>query len=68
VEYHARFLTPLAKIKIPFCRKSFYDSAVRADMTIGDAERAGFAPFYRESSRIVKKQHRLHEKSDGGHK
>lgn len=61
VEYHARFLTPLAKIKIPFLKKSVYDSAVRADMTIGDAERRGTAPFYRENSQIVKRQYRLHK-------
>lgn len=61
VEYHARFLTPLAKIKMPFLKKSVYDSAVRADMTIGDAERRRLAPFYREGSQIVKKQYRLHK-------
>jgi hypothetical protein len=63
VEYHARFLISPAKIRIPFFKKSFYDSAVRADMTIGDAERRPFAPFYRENSRISKKQYRLHKKS-----
>ena len=62
VEYHARFLIPLARIKIPLLKKSIYDSAVRADMNIGDAERRGWAPYYRENSRIVKKQHRLHKK------
>lgn len=61
VEYHARFLTPLAKIKIPFFKKSVYDSAVRADMTIGDAERRGFASFYRDNAQVVKKQYRLHK-------
>jgi hypothetical protein len=61
VEYHARFLTRLAKIKIPFIKKSVYDSAVRADMTIGDAERRRYAPYYRESSKIVKEQYRLHK-------
>ncbi len=61
VEYHAGFLTPLAKIKIPFCRKSLYDSAIRADMTIGDAERRRHASYYRENSKIVLRQHRLHE-------
>ena len=60
VEYHARFLTPLAKIKIPLLRKSIYDSAIRADMSIGDTENQGFAPFYREKSRIVKRQYGLH--------
>ena len=64
IEYHARFLTPLAKIKIPFFGKSLYESAVRADMTIGDAEHRGFAPFYRENSRIVKKQYEIHKTPD----
>lgn len=62
VAYHTRFLTPLARIRMPFLKKSVYDSAVRADMTIGDAEWGGFAPFYRESSRIVKQQYELHQK------
>lgn len=60
VEYHARFLTSLAKIKIPFFGSSIYDSAIRADMSIGDAEFQGLAPFYRETSRIVKRQYKLH--------
>ena len=61
VEYHARFLTPWARIKIPFFRKSFYDSAIRADMTIGDANRRRNASYYRESSKIVRRQYRLHK-------
>ena len=60
VEYHARFLTPLSKIKIPFFGKSIYDSAIRADMSVGDAEFQGTVPFYREASRIVKRQYALH--------
>ena len=60
VEYHARFLTPLAKIKIPFFGRSVYDSAIRADMSVGDAEFQGPTPFYRETSRIVKRQAVLH--------
>ena len=60
VEYHARFLTPLAKIKIPFFGRSIYDSAVRADMTVGDTEFEGPAPFYKETSKIVKRQYALH--------
>ena len=62
IEYHARFLVPLAKIKIPIFKKSLYESAVRADMTIGDAEYQRFAPFYRENSQIVKRQHEFHKK------
>ncbi len=61
VEYHARFLTAFAKIQNPFCRKSFYASAIRADMTIGDAERRRFASYYRENSGLVRRQYRLHK-------
>ena len=60
VEYHARFLMSLAKIKIPFLGRSIYDSAVRADMTVGDAELQGSAPFYNDGSRIVKRQYFEH--------
>ena len=60
VEYHARFLTSLAKIKIPFFGRSIYDSAIRADMTVGDTEFEGPAPFYKETSKIVKRQYALH--------
>ena len=60
VEYHARFLTPLAKINIPFIGRSVYASAVRADMSVGDTEFQGPSPFYRETSKIVKRQHALH--------
>jgi hypothetical protein len=61
VEYHAKYLTSLARIKLPLLKKSIYDSAVRADMTIGDAERRMFAPYYRENSQKVKKQYELHK-------
>ena len=60
VEYHARFLTLLAKIKIPFFGRSIYDSAIRADMTVGDTEFEGPAPFYQSDSKIVKRQYALH--------
>ena len=60
VAYHARFLTHLAKIKIPFFGRSIYDSAIQADMTVDDKEFEGPAPFYQESSRIVRRQHNLH--------
>ena len=60
VEYHARFLTPLARIPIPFLGRSVYDSAIRADMTVGDTELQGATPFYRSDSKIVKRQYKLH--------
>ena len=62
VEYHARFLTPLARIKIPFFGRSIYDSAIRADMTVGDTELQGPAPFYQHDSKIVRRQRALHHK------
>ena len=62
VEYHARFLTLLAKIKIPFVGRSIYDSAIRADMTVGDTELQGTAPFYKSNSIIVKRQCMLHQR------
>lgn len=63
VEFHARFLTPLAKIKIPFLGRSIYASAIRADMSIGDAEFQGPTPYYQETSGIVKRQYMLHRDS-----
>ena len=63
VEYHARFLTFLAKMKIPFFGKSIYDSAIRADMTVGDTEFEGPAPFYKNHSKIVKRQYELHHRA-----
>ena len=61
VEYHARFLTPLAKMKIPFFGRSIYDSAIRADMTVGDTEFEGPAPFYKSDSKIVNRQYAIHQ-------
>lgn len=66
VEYHAGFLTPLAKVKIPFFGRSVYDSAIRADMTVGDTEFQGTAPFYKETSKIVKTQMALHKQLRNG--
>ena len=62
VEYHARFIFPFARLKIPFFGKSIYDSAIRADMTVGDTEFEGPAPFYQPDSKIVKRQRALHRK------
>ena len=60
VEYHARFLIPVARMRIPFIGKSIYESAIRADMTVGDTEFEGPAPFYKAESKIVKRQCALH--------
>lgn len=61
VEYHARFLTLLAKLKVPFFGRSVYSSAIRADMTVDDNEFQGAAPFYQSGSKIVKRQRALHK-------
>ena len=60
VEYHAKFLTPFARIKLPFFGRSVYESAIRADMSVDDPEFAGPAPFYQENSKIVRRQYDLH--------
>ena len=61
VQYHARFLTWWAKIPIPFVGRSPYSSAIRADMSIGDAEFTGPTPYYRPDSRIVREQCNCHK-------
>ena len=61
VQFHTRFLTWWAKLRIPFIGNSPYDSAVRADMSIGDAELTGPTPYYRQDSRIVRKQYERHK-------
>lgn len=63
VQFHARFLTQWAKIPIPIVGRSLYASAIRADMSIGDAEFAGPTPYYRADSRIVKNQCNCHKDS-----
>lgn len=62
VRFHALFLMPLAKIKLPVLRRSVYDSAIRADMSIDDTEFQGPTPYYNLNSRMVRQQFRLHEK------
>ena len=59
VQFHAKFLTWWAKIPIP--GGSPYASAIRADMSIGDAEFEGPTPYYRPDSRIVRKQYHCHK-------
>ena len=61
VQFHAAFLTRWAKIPIPIMGRSPYESAIRADMSIGDAEFAGPTPYYRPNSRIVQKQYHCHK-------
>ena len=60
VQYHACFLTALARIPIPFLGHSVYDSAIRADMTIDDCELEGPAPFHNLNSHWVRRQEQCH--------
>lgn len=60
VEYHARFLLPLLNFRIPFLGRSIYSSAIRADLSVDDAEYDAPVPFYREDSRVVRRHRRLH--------
>lgn len=59
VQYHARFLLPAARISIPLVG-SVYESAIRADMTIGDNEFEGPAPFHNMESACVRSQQLAH--------
>lgn len=61
VQFHARFLTRWAKFPIPGVGRSPYASAIRADLSIGDAEFTGPSPYYRNGSRIVQRQYRCHK-------
>jgi hypothetical protein len=61
VQFHARFLTRWAKIPLPIIGGSPYASAIRADMSIGDAEFTGPTPYYRPDSRMVRKQYHCHK-------
>ena len=60
VQYHAGFLVWYARLPIPFLGHSVYDSAIRADMTIGDTELEGPAPFHNLNSRWVRRQAQCH--------
>ena len=61
VRYHACFLHAAARIPIPFLGRSLYDSAIRADMTIGETELEGPAPFHNPNSRWVRLQKKYHD-------
>ena len=61
VQFHAKFLTWWAKIPLPIVGGSPYASAIRADMSIGDAEFVGPTPYYRSNSRIVRQQRDCHK-------
>ena len=61
VQFHARFLSRWARLLIPVVGRALYASAIRADMSIGDAEFVGPTPYYCPDSRIVREQYRWHK-------
>lgn len=60
VRFHAQFLHPLARLRVPFLGRSLYDSAIRADLSIDDSEFEGTAPYHDPNSKCVRIQKRLH--------
>ena len=59
IRYHAMFLVPSAKVRLPFLG-SPYASAVRADMSIGDKEFQWPTPYYNLSGKLVLMQAKYH--------
>lgn len=64
VRFHACFLHPLARLPLPFLGRSLYDSAIRADMTIGENAAESLAPFHNPRSRWVRLQRKYHSGRD----
>lgn len=60
VRCHARFLVWYARLPIPFLGRSVYDSAIRADLSIGQSALEELAPFHWENSRCVRQQRKRH--------
>lgn len=60
VRFHAQFLHPLARLRVPFLGRSLYDSAIRADLSIDDSEFGGMAPYHDPNSSCVRVQARIH--------
>ena len=60
IRYHAMFLNKLMKIRLPMAG-SPYASAVRADMSVGDKEFQGPAPYYDLSGTLVQEQRKNHQ-------
>lgn len=58
VQFHARCLMPA--FRLPFLKKSPYDSAVRADMTIDTGRLHLLFPFYHNQSRWLRAQQKYH--------
>lgn len=60
VRYHALFLVPPARIRIPFFGICVYESAIRADLSIDDGEYEGNAPYHKDGTRFVNVHQKYH--------
>ena len=61
IAYHARFLVPMAKLRVPLIGWSIYSSAIRADMSIDASSLEAFAPFYFLGSPLVRQYAKYHD-------
>ena len=61
VVFHAMFLTPVAKLTVPFFG-SVYGKAIRADMTVSEGGFNGPTPYYNEKSSLFRDQVKYHGK------
>ena len=61
VVFHAEFLNPIAKLRVPFFG-SAYSKAIRADMTVSSGGFNGPTPYYNEKSALFQEQIKYHGK------
>jgi len=64
VRFHAWFLFPLARLTLPGINRSLYQSAIRADMSLGRHSLQELAPYYHDTSLWVKQQKKAHPEQD----
>lgn len=60
VRFHARFLTWYARFLPPFAKRTIYDSAVRADITIDESPLLSLLPYHNPRSRWNRAQKSCH--------
>lgn len=60
VRFHARFLTWYARFLPPFGKRTIYDSAVRADITIDESPLLSLLPYHNPRSSWIRAQKSCH--------
>lgn len=60
VQFHAFFLTWYARFLPPFGRRTIYDSAIRADITIDESPLLALLPYHNPHSKWVRVQKSYH--------